>query len=111
MAKLIYATTGVHVLLHNGEPKVIGKIHEITKRLLPGQAMIPVREIWFDFEQNGAIDRFFFVDDTLVYHCIDLSRSDWMTITYQEILEHEGITKKQFLNAVITAYVLKEMGF
>jgi len=108
---LIYANDGVHAVLRKGEVPVVGKISVITKRLIKDRGMVPCREIWFDWHENGAIDRFFWENDKLVYHSIDMTRDEHMILAYQEILEHPEITRKQFINAILKVFILKEMGF
>lgn len=104
----IRAISGNHVLLKNKQVPVIGYITD-KKRYNKGGCVVP-REVCFHYGTMHP-DFFYFEDYTLTYMAVSIKTPLYLTDVYVECIRKKEITIEQFVEKVVTVFVLSEMGF
>lgn len=105
----IYAISGNHVLLYEGEIKLIGSITE-TKRFDKKREFLNVKKVELHY---GTIytDVFYFENDDLVYWEISYKSFDYVNDLYHELIKKGNNSINLFLEELLSRYVFTEMGF
>lgn len=105
----IYAKSGNHALLYEGEIELIGSITEI-KRFDKTSEFINVKKVELHY---GAkyIDVFYFENDNLVYWDISYKSFDYINELYHNLIKIESNSIDLFLEKLLSKYVFTEMGF
>lgn len=102
----LYAVSGTFVLLENNKPKLIGEAH-YTTRTQDGHE-INCAEIKFHYGSEHT-DYFYFENDVLIVCTVYEGREKYVQDCYNYCMNE--MTAKEFVEEVIEAYTVKEMGF
>lgn len=102
----LYAVSGAFALLENNKPKLIGEAH-YNSRPKGGQE-INCAEIKFHFGTDHE-DYFYFEDDILIVSTVYEKREKYIQDCYNYCLNE--MPAKEFVEKVIGAYTITEMGF
>lgn len=106
---LLYSISGIHCLLQDGQPKLIGQTYN-AKRILSDRIEIQM-VVKFHYGNKGINDLFVFENEMLVFHSISPVTEAFMTDLYKDLLKNEIISPGQIIDGVTEMYTLKKMGF
>ncbi|HXB41241.1 MAG TPA: hypothetical protein VNZ49_11915 [Bacteroidia bacterium] len=109
----IYSTTkdNKFTLLREGKPAIIGTCDEYGKRYEPDATCVLTKLITFDFEGDGVKDYFFFEDKKIGYYFISIDRPAWINDLLTDCMEMDFINDEKFIDAVVSGYTIRALGF
>jgi hypothetical protein len=104
----IKAVSGHHSLLKDGKVPIIGYWTD-KKRYTGGGCVIP-KEVCFHFGSEYS-DFFYFEDGTMIYQAITIKTPEYITDVYTKAAKKKTLSPDEFIEMVLDAYVMKELGF
>ena len=109
MVHFIKATDNFFTLLHNNQPKIIGRIERPYFSSSKSKFDVMGSLVIFDFDNDGNQDLFFFNNEKLVLNLIcDFSYKNrfWL---YQKNLQPKSVD--EFIKKVVEEYTFNELGY
>lgn len=95
-------------LLKDNKVPIIGFITD-RKRFTPGGGCCIPREVCFHYGTEHP-DFFYFENMVLVFMSVSIKTPEYLTDIYSECAR-EGVSPDEFIERVVGAYVMTEMGF
>lgn len=105
----IKATSGIHSLLKDNKVPIIGYITDKKRYTKEGGCIVPI-EVCFHYGTEYS-DFFYFENMTLVYQAVTIKTPEYLTDIYSICSKKKNISPSEFIEKVVEAFVLTEMGF
>jgi hypothetical protein len=107
----IFAISGANSLLEGGKIPLIGYYVGRLRYLQNGNCCVPI-EVCFHFGREKK-DLFFFENQRMVFQSVTVNTIEWqyMGEIYSKCAQIKEISPQVFIDNVVCAYVVKELGF